>query len=161
MKQFNWKNDISDMAQNILQKRYLKSWEKSWDDITDRVVNHIVPKTEQELNDIKDMILYRYFIPNSPALVNAGTKNGGLSACFVVDFKDSIHEIYKTKLDFALIAKKGGGCGTTLSNIRPENSKVEGSAHGYAGGPVKFFDTICHDMEAMTQAGFREMAMMG
>ena len=36
----------------------------------------------------------------------------------------TIEDIYKTKLDFALIARKGGGCGTTLSNIRPKGDIV-------------------------------------
>lgn len=154
--QFTDVRPVDDVAQNILQKRYFKVKESKWEQLADRVVDYV---WSDEI--IRDMIRYRYFIPNSPTLVNSGTKNGGLIACFVVDFKDSIYEIYKTKLDFALIAKKGGGCGTTLSKLRPENSIVNGSAHGYAGGPIKFFDTICHDMEAMTQAGFREMAMMG
>lgn len=152
---------IDQIAKNILKKRYLKPNEKTWEDIVDRVINYIVPNKTKRKDDIRDMILHRYFIPNSPCLVNAGTKSNGLSACFVVDFTDSILGIYKTKLDFALIAKKGGGCGTSLSKIRPENSTVAGSTHGYAGGPIKFFDTICHDMEAMTQSGFREMAIMG
>jgi len=80
--------------------------------------------------------------------------------CFVVDFPDNIEGIYKTKLDFALIARKGGGCGTSLEKIRPEGSKVAGSTHGYAGGGIKFADTISHDADALTQAGFRAMAIM-
>jgi ribonucleoside-diphosphate reductase alpha chain len=104
-------------------------------------------------------MINRYFIPNSPCLVNSG-KQGGKMACFVVDFKDTIEDIYKTKLDFALIARKGGGCGTTLTKIRPKNSTVNGSSHGYAGGPIAFADTISHDMEALTQSGFRSMAIM-
>jgi ribonucleoside-diphosphate reductase alpha chain len=83
-----------------------------------------------------------------------------LNACFVVDFPDTIEGIYKTKLDFAYIARKGGGCGTSLSKLRPENSPVSGSTHGYAGGPIKFADTISHDMDALTQSGFRAMAIM-
>jgi ribonucleoside-diphosphate reductase alpha chain len=99
------------------------------------------------------MMLNGYFIPNSPCLVNAGKPQAGLAACFVVDFPDTIEGIYKTKLDFALIARKGGGCGTSLSKIRPEGAKVAGSTHGYAGGGVKFADTISHDADALTQAG--------
>lgn len=164
MKEYGYRNygDVDEVALNILQKRYFKEGETKWEQVVKRVVDHVLKEDEDEIKEpIYSMMLNRYFIPNSPTLVNSGTKVGGLSACFVVDFPDSIEGIYKTKLDFALIAKKGGGCGTTLSKIRPEGSNVNGSSHGYAGGPVKFFDTICHDMTAMTQAGFREMAMMG
>lgn len=152
---------ISTVAQNILKKRYYSSGENKWEDIVNRVVDNIIPKALEEQKEItRQMILNGYFIPNSPALVNAGKKDAGLAACFVVDFPDTIEGIYKTKLDFALIARKGGGCGTSLTKIRPEGSSVAGSTHGYAGGGVKFADTISHDAEALTQAGFRAMAIM-
>jgi ribonucleoside-diphosphate reductase alpha chain len=140
---------ISSVAVNILKKRYFIEGEPTWEDLSKRVVNHVLGEDDLTLQ----LIANRYFIPNSPCLVNAGKINGGLLACFVVGFPDNIEGIYKTKLDFALIAKKGGGCGTTLSQIRPKGSKVNGSAHGYSGGPIDFFDTICKDMEVMTQAG--------
>lgn len=152
---------VSKMAEQILKKRYYKEGEKSWEDVANRVVDDIASDwNEDDKEIIRQMIINRYMVPNSPCLVNAGNPNGGKLACFVVDFKDTIEDIYKTKLDFALIARKGGGCGTTLSKIRPEGAKVAGSTHGYAGGPVKFADTISHDMDALTQAGFRNMAML-
>lgn len=163
IKMFKKISDISQVAINILRKRYFKQNESTWDEVTDRIINHVL-KDEIDSHVVeltREMILNRYFVPNSPCIVNAGKENGGLIACFVVDFPDNIEGIYKTKLDFALIAKKGGGCGTTLSKLRPKNSPVAGSVHGYAGGPVDFYNTICHDMEVMTQAGFRSMAQMG
>ena len=158
---FYKQSEISDTAKNILKKRYLWDGETSWEDITNRVNNFVMSdesETDKELS--RQMMLNRYFIPNSPCLVNAGKPGGGLSACYVVDFKDTIEDIYKTKLDFALIARKGGGCGTTLSKLRPEDSPVHGSTHGFAGGPIRFADTISHDMKALSQGGFREMAIM-
>lgn len=152
---------ISDVAMNILRKRYFHPGESSWDEVVNRVINYVVPTWEELDKELmRKMILNRYFIPNSPCLVNSGKKDLGLLACFVVDFPDTIEGIFKTKLDFALIAKKGGGCGTTLSKIRPEGSKVHGSSHGYAGGPLNFANTISLDMDVMTQAGFRSMAIM-
>ena len=154
--------EISDVAQNILKKRYFAPEESSWEELVNRVCseNTVLYFTEDERNAFKEMLLNTYFVPNSPCLVNSGKENAGKMACFVLDFKDTIEEIYKTKLGFAQVARKGGGCGTTLSKIRPKGSIVNGSAHGYAGGPIKFADTISHDMSALTQAGFREMAIM-
>ena len=158
---FPKKRDISKVAQNILKKRYYSSGESTWEDIVNRVIEWVIPDTPtKEKEYTRQMMLNTYFIPNSPCLVNSGKPEGGLSACFVVDFPDTIEGIYKTKLDFALIARKGGGCGTSLSQIRPEGASVAGSTHGYAGGPIKFADTISHDAEALTQAGFRAMAIM-
>lgn len=163
MKKFVPVREITDVALNILKTRYFNDGETTWEEVAKRVIEHVWwrPDFKGQQKDALDMLKHRYFIPNSPTLVNAKKRNGGLIACFVVDFPDTIEGIYKTKLDFALIAKKGGGSGTTLSHLRPKNSSVAGSTHGYAGGPVAFFNTICHDMDAMTQSGFRKMAMMG
>lgn len=158
---FKQVSDLSEVALSILEKRYLQPGEKSWKDITNRVVNSVLKSSDDITKElVYEMILNRYFVPNSPCLVNAGKPGGGLLACFVVDFPDTIEGIYKTKFDFAKIARKGGGCGTHLSNLRPEGARVSGSTHGYAGGPIKFADTISHDMMALTQSGFREMALM-
>jgi ribonucleoside-diphosphate reductase alpha chain len=159
--EFTDKKTISKTAINILQKRYFAEGEKTWEDIVNRVVNFVLQNSDENQKEItRQMILTRHFIPNSPCLVNSGKKDAGLCACFVVDFPDTIEGIYKTKLDFALIARKGGGCGTALTKIRPEGSKVAGSTHGYAGGGIKFADTISHDADALTQSGFRSMAIM-
>lgn len=151
---------VDEIAENILRKRYYMPEETSWEDVARRVADHVLGQSDPLYPEIYQMIANRYFIPNSPTLVNSGKENGGLSACFVISMEDSIEDIYQTKFDFARIARKGGGCGTTLSNVRPQGDKVSGSAHGYAGGPIAFFDTISHDMDAITQAGFRPMAMM-
>lgn len=152
---------ISKTAHNILKQRYYSQGETNWEQIVDRVIESIIPEVEYARKEMtREMMKNTYFIPNSPCLVNAGKPNAGLCACFVVDFPDNIEGIYKTKLDFALIARKGGGCGTSLTKIRPEGSKVAGSTHGYAGGGVKFADTISHDADALTQSGFRAMAIM-
>lgn len=159
---FENKGELSPTALNILQKRYFRGTESTWQEVTDRIVNHVcVDETDDTKLIMNEMIGGRYFLPNSPCIVNSGTVGGGLSACYVVDFKDTIEDIYKTKLNFALIARKGGGCGTTLSKLRPEGSKVSGSTHGYSAGPINFFNTVCHDMEIIAQGGFRAMAMMG
>ena len=159
---FNEKNKLSDVAIRILQKRYFSPGETTWEQLTDRVIDFVLggePKEQVELT--RELIGNRYFIPNSPCLVNAGKKNhAGLLACFVVDFPDTTEGIIKTKGDFFHIARKGGGCGVSLSDLRPEDSIVNGSSHGYAGGPVRFADTISHDMQAITQSGFRSMAIM-
>ena len=153
--------EISKVAQGILKQRYFGENETSWDQVANRVVDYVLSDAEStQKEETRAMILNTYFVPNSPCLVNAGKPHSGLCACFVTDFPDTIEGIYKTKLDFALIARKGGGCGTTLSKLRPEGSKVHGSTHGYAGGPVKFADTISHDADALTQSGFRSMAIM-
>lgn len=153
---------LSDVANNILKKRYFSGDETSWEELVNRVVGYVLSDCEdkEQVSFTREMLLNRYFLPNSPCLVNAGKQSFGLLACFVVPFEDSIEGIIETKGNFMRVAKKGGGCGTTLTHLRPEGSFVSGSTHGYAGGPVKFADTVSHDMDALTQAGFRSMAIM-
>ena len=149
---FPHKRAISKTAMNILKQRYFKDGEKTWEEVANRVVDYVLSDADKERKETtRAMILNTYFIPNSPCLVNAGKKKAGLIACYVLDFPDTIDGIYQTKKDFALVARAGGGCGTTLSKLRPKGSKVNGSTHGFAGGPVDFFNTICHDMEVITR----------
>ncbi len=161
---FKPKTRLDSIAKNILTKRYFDKSknENKWKQAAKRIVDYVtVNWKEENSNDMYDLIYNRYFLPNSPTIVNAGKqKHAGLSACYVVPFKDTIEDIYRTKLEFALIARKGGGCGTTLTNLRPEGDTVNGSTHGFSGGPIKFADTISHDMDAITQSGFRSMAIM-
>ena len=151
---------LSTTAKQILNKRYMWEGEKTWDELVDRVMKFVVPADSKDFDLTKEMIMHRYFLPNSPCLVNSGKESAGLLACYVVDFKDTIDEIYKTKYEFALIARKGGGCGTSLSKIRPRGDPVRGSTHGYAGGPVGFANTISVDMSVLTQGGLRPMAII-
>jgi ribonucleoside-diphosphate reductase alpha chain len=151
---------LSPTAKQILNKRYMWDGEKTWDELVDRVVNYIIPKESEDFAPTREMIMHRYFMPNSPVLVNSGKEGAGLAACYVVDFMDTIEGILKTIGDFTYIARKGGGAGTTLSNLRPKGANVKGSTHGYAGGPVAFANVISTMMGVISQGGLRSMAIM-
>ena len=157
--EFEKKRPVSKTGQHILKQRYFHEGESNWEQVADRVTDWVMG-TSKNKEEFREMLRNTYFVPNSPAIVNSGIEKAGLSACFVVDFKDSTEEIIKTKGDFFYIARKGGGCGTTLSKLRPKDCSVGNSAHKYAGGPIAFADTVSYDMDAITQAGFRAMAIM-
>ena len=65
------------------------------------------------------------FIPNSPTLMNAGTHQGTMSACFVLPLEDSMQEIMKASTDSAMVQKFGGGTGFALSKIRPRGDSIK------------------------------------
>lgn len=81
--------------------------------------------------------------------------------CFVVGpTEDTLENHLDSLKDIAQVAKAGGGCGFTGTFIRPKNSPVNGSVHGYSYGPNAWAANVSNYMHMMTQSGFRKMALM-
>jgi ribonucleoside-diphosphate reductase alpha chain len=152
---------LSQNVENLLQQRYYKPGE-NWEKLVNRVVEHVCAGELYDYKLLAKKLIYnRIFIPNSPCLVNSATKSNGLFACFVVGpTEDTLESGFNTLRDIAFIAKRGGGCGFTGSIMRPANSPVAGSAHGYSYGPNRFAELVSYAMDMMTQSGFRKMALM-
>ncbi|QLH82153.1 adenosylcobalamin-dependent ribonucleoside-diphosphate reductase [Halosimplex pelagicum] len=129
----------------------------------------LVPELENEdlkdhvvgiKNEFEDLLKHLDWMPNSPALMNAGDELQQLAACFVMSPDDDIDNIYDTSRKAANTFQSGGGVGYAFWRLRPYGDVV-GSTGGIASGPITFmrsFDGMC---ETIAQGGTRRGAQMG
>src|SRR4051812_4439936 len=157
-------------ARKVVSKRYSLKDAKSrpleeWSDIVRRVVGHVSKAETGERRDkffaaMKEVMLAREFIPNTPCLVNAGKPKGQLAACFVLDVPDSLNGIMNHATAAATIHQTGGGTGMTYEFLRPHGAMVS-SATGVASGPVSFMNIVNQVTDVVKQGGVRRGANMG
>jgi len=168
------KSEITEQAKVILNHRYLlKNSDneviESPKEMFHRVAKSVseVDKDYMKLNveavlsekDFFTIMDTLEFLPNSPTLMNAGTEQGTLSACFVLPLEDSMEGIMKAATDSAMVQKFGGGTGFSLSKLRPKGSSIK-STHGIACGPIEVLKTLSRVSSMITQGGKRDGANM-
>ncbi|MEM2039529.1 MAG: adenosylcobalamin-dependent ribonucleoside-diphosphate reductase [Zestosphaera sp.] len=135
----------------------------------ERVAKHIASAEtkdrEKWFNEFYRLMSELKFIPNSPTLMNAGTRLGILSACFVLPVRDSMvtpegEGIYDAIRAQAIVFQQGGGTGFSFSELRPEGDVVSTTA-SVASGPLSFMKLFDVNTDVVKQGGRRRGANMG
>lgn len=122
-----------------------------------RVACGIYDNVEKAVELYRLMASFLY-MPGSPTLFNAGTKNPQLSSCFLVDSpNDSIEGIYKGYGDVAKLSKHGGGIGISYSKVRSRGSLIKGT-NGRSSGITPWLKTLDSSVAAVNQGGRRKGA---
>lgn len=127
--------EMTDLQRDIYENKYRFEGE-SFDEFLDRVSIG---------NDyVKKAIRDKKFMPAGRILAGRGLDKLGrkvvLSNCYVMPkVEDSIESIFDTAKYLAKTYSYGGGCGLTISNLRPRGSKVNNAANTTTGA-VSFMD---------------------
>lgn len=152
---------MKDDSRNIIEtpsrlfRRVARAIAKAEDNFKDKSVSR-----RQAEETFFEMISALEFMPNSPTLMNAGTKMGQLSACFALPVADSIEKIFDTLKNMSFIHQSGGGTGFDFSQLRPKGDLVY-STKGEASGPVSFMSIYDAATGVIVQGGRRRGANMG
>ncbi len=159
-------------AISVLERRYLlknengrvietpsKMFHRIAEAVASAETKHDPNKVTQNENEFYEIMSKLEFLPNSPTIMNAGTKIGQLSACYVLPVPDSIYGIFNTVRDMAIIHQSGGGTGFSFSKLRPRGDFV-GSTGGVASGPLSFMRVFDTSTDVIKQGGRRRGANM-
>ncbi|MEK7526252.1 MAG: ribonucleotide reductase N-terminal alpha domain-containing protein [Patescibacteria group bacterium] len=170
------RNEWTSQAVRVLQERYfLKDengevledtasmcWRVAWE--LARAEVKYGRTRDQIIDQAKEyysLMIKRWFLPNSPTLMNAGKGNGlQYSACYVLPIEDSLPGIFDGIKYQAIVHQSGGGTGFSFSRLRPAGSRVK-STRGVASGPVSFMRIYNEATQQIKQGGMRRGANMG
>lgn len=162
---------LTENARTVLERRYLQkdargTISETPEGLVARVATAIAAVEGTE--DARRTWAQRYydemaalrFLPNSPTLMNAGTGQGTLAACFVLPVDDTLESIMATAEATAMVQKFGGGTGFSFSRLRGKGEPIR-TTHGSACGPVSVLRHYDNVSRLVTQGGKRDGANMG
>ncbi|MCS7050097.1 MAG: adenosylcobalamin-dependent ribonucleoside-diphosphate reductase [Thermomicrobium sp.] len=167
---------LSESARSLLRLRYLRRDEQGRIVETEEELFWRVAKTVAAAEDAfpcarrSDEVAEEFFrlmtslrfLPNTPALINAGTELGQLFACFVLPVPDSLDGIFGAVRDAAKIHQTGGGTGFSFSHLRPRGDLVRSTRRPSSGAVsfIRIFDSASDVIATESVRGGANMAVL-
>ncbi|MDW8059952.1 MAG: adenosylcobalamin-dependent ribonucleoside-diphosphate reductase [Thermomicrobium sp.] len=167
---------LSESARSLLRMRYLRRDERGQvveteEELFWRVARSVAaaedafPKgrrSDEVAEAFYELMSSLRFLPNTPALINAGTELGQLFACFVLPVPDSLDGIYGAVRDAAKIQQTGGGTGFSFSHLRPRGDLVRSTKRPSSGAVsfIRIFDVSSDVIATESVRGGANMAVL-
>lgn len=152
MTEVEWLGD-NELSLAIYNKKY-RNENETFEQFLDRVSGHN--------ESIKTLIKEKKFIFGGRILASRGIADRKVtySNCYVIaPPEDNIESIFECCAKLAKTYSYGGGCGTDLSNLRPNGSVVH-NASKTSSGPVSFMDMFSQVTQTISQNGRRGALML-
>lgn len=108
---------LDSRAQSLLRQRYLLPGETP-EGLFERVAHAVSLNSKPYEAEYLEALEALEFLPNSPTLMNAGTEQEQLIACFVLPLKSNLYAFYQTLKLTSDIHKSGGGTGFSFSSFK-------------------------------------------
>lgn len=150
---------LTDFGRATLRDRYLLPGE-SYQDMFARVAcansDEIVRGEDAgHAQRLYDYISRLWFMPATPVLTNSGTERGLPISCFLNRVGDSMDSIAEAVHENIWLAAKGGGIGTSWSDVRSIGEPIAGSLTGSTSGIVPFIKWQDAQTLAISQGSLR------
>ena len=158
-----------DLAATVFSEKYALPGEKTPTDTFNRLACEFFrieqskfkePLSRDEIFNLFDK--FKYLVPGGSVLFGVGnnTQIISLSNCYVTESPlDSYSSIIKTDGQIVNIAKRRGGVGLCLDNLRPNNFPTRNAART-STGIIPFMERYSNSIKEVGQAGRRGAALM-
>ncbi len=153
---------LTEFGKATLRDRYLLPGE-SYQDLfarvacanSDEVTRDTLDGESLHAQRLYDYISMLWFMPATPVLTNSGVSRGLPISCFLNRVGDSMESIAEAVTENIWLAAKGGGIGTSWSDVRSIGEPIKGSLTGKTSGIIPFIKWQDAQTLAISQGSLR------
>lgn len=156
---------MKNFSNTIMELRY--SWDiegrkETWEEIAERVVDNVFSVTssipKDIIQEIKQIIKDRKFIPGGRFLAQAGRNYHQTNNCFLFRAEDTREGWAELNRKATLALMSGGGIGIEYSDLRPYGSPLK-STGGFSSGPIPLMKIVNEVGRGVMSGGKRRSAI--